>query len=200
MKADYKSFTDAQLAERLNLRDTAAFEEVYDRYWALLYIHAKKMLGNEDQAKDVVQELFTKLLAQIGKVHYESTISSFLYKSIRNMVLNLIKHQKVRFDYVSSIQAYHTDGDLTTEKQVRENELKKEIEKEIKRLPAKMRAIFQLSHQTPLSNQEIAIAVNTSEDTVRKQLYNAVKILRAKLSYFMCLQIVAAIQLIYKFL
>ena len=195
---NYKTLTEARLADLLNLKDKRAFEEVYSRYWALLYIHAKKMLGDEDQAKDIVQELFTKLLAHMGKVHYESTISSFLYKSTRNMILNLIKHQKVRINYIASIQAFHKDGDFTTDKHIRESELKREIEKEISRLPSKMRAILELSRKTPLSNQEIAVAVNTSEDTVRKQLYNAAKILRSKLSYFICLQIIAAIQLIYR--
>jgi RNA polymerase sigma-70 factor (ECF subfamily) len=193
MKANYKSYSDAQLAKLINQHDRGAFNEIYARYWPLLYIHAKNMLHDEDQAKDIVQELFTNLLAKMGSLQLASTIKAFLYKSTRNMVLNLIKHNKVKIDYISSIQAFYQEGVFTTDEQVRENELKKEIEKEIERLPAKMRTIFEMSRKTYLSNLEIAHVTNTSEENVRKQLYKAVIRVKAKLTSFLCLQIMATI-------
>jgi len=193
MKADYYSYTDAQLADLYNQRDRHAFEAIYDRYWDLLYIHAKKMLRDEDQAQDVVQELFTTLLSKMGSLQLKSAFKSFLYQSTRNQVLDLIRRDKVKFDYIASIQAYYQEGEFTTDNQLLENELKRTIEEEIEKLPPKMRAIFEMSRKAYLSNQEIALATNTTEENVRKQLRQAIAKLRAKFTYFLCLQIMASL-------
>ncbi len=193
MKANYSLYSDAQLADLLNVSDNKAFEEIYNRYWNLLFLHANKMLRDEDQAQDVVQELFANLLSQMGQFYYKSTISSYLYTSVRNMVLNLIKHDKVKLNYSDSLRDYYDQGAWTTDTLVRENELKRQIEKEIENLPAKMRAIFELSRKEYLSHKEIADTLGISEGTVKKQLYYAISKLRSKLSCFFWLQIMSLI-------
>jgi len=193
MKADYTLYSDAQLADLLNQRDKEAFEEIYNRYWGLLFSHANKMLRDEDQAQDVVQELFANLLSQMGEFYYKSTISSFLYTSVRNMVLNLIRYNKVRVNYADSLQDYYNKGEWATDEVLRENELSRQIEKEIQNLPPKMRAIFELSRKQYLSHREIAEATGVSEGTVKKQLYYAIAKLRSKLSSLFWLQLMSAI-------
>jgi RNA polymerase sigma-70 factor (family 1) len=193
MKSNYFNYTDAQLAELYNQQDRGAFEAIYDRYWDLLYIHAKKMLHDEDQAQDVVQDLFTNLFNKMGKLELKSAFKSFLYQSTRNQVLDLIRRDKVKFDYISSIQAYYQQGENTTDNLVLEKELSRTIEQEIAKLPPKMRAIFEMSKKAYLSNQEIAEATNTSEENVRKQIRQAVNKLRSRMTCFFCLQIMAGI-------
>lgn len=193
MKVDYQSLTDAQLADLLNLRDESAFEEIYKRYWSLLFIHANKMLGDQDQAEDVVQELFTKLLSQMGELYLKSTISAYLYMSVRNMVVNLIRRKKVKINYLASIQEHYSRGEWVTDHKLRESEFRKQIEEEIENLPPKMKAIFNLSSKAYLTHKEIAEAVNVSEGTVRKQIYYAMKALRSKLTCLVCLQVMSVI-------
>lgn len=185
MKIDYTFYTDAQLAERLNLQDTAAFEEVYDRYWNILFIHACKMMGDQEKARDVVQDLFTTLFAKMGELHLESTISAYLYRSVQNMVIKAFNHQKVKHNYAASLQAYYNKGELVTENHIREKELKILIEKEIDNLPPKMKTIFEMSRKAHMSHKEIATAAGLSEGTVKKQLYYAITRLRSKLTYFL---------------
>ncbi|SFF06907.1 RNA polymerase sigma-70 factor, ECF subfamily [Chitinophaga sp. CF118] len=190
---NYSLYSDAQLADMINMQDISAFEEIYRRYWSLLFIHANKMLEDELQAEDVVQELFTKLLAQMGQLNYKSTISAFLYKSTRNIVLDLIRHRKVKTNYITSIKEHFKRGECTTDNRMRENELKRQIEKEIGSLPPKMRIIFEMSRKTHLTHKEIATTVNVAEGTVKKQIYYAIKVLRSKLTCILCLQIMSTI-------
>jgi RNA polymerase sigma-70 factor (ECF subfamily) len=185
MKVNYTSYTDAQLAEGLNLQDVAAFEEVYDRYWNVLFIHACKMTGDQEKAKDLVQDLFTALFAKMGELHFESTISAYLYRSVQNRVISAFNHQKVKHNYAASLQAFYNKGELATENHVREKELKILIEKEIDNLPGKMKSIFEMSRRDNMSHKEIATASGVSEGTVKKQLYYAITRLRSKLSYFL---------------
>lgn len=193
MRDNYNNFTDAQLAALYNQQDRNAFEEIYVRYKDLLYIHAKKMLREKEQAQDVVQELFTTLLVKMGEVELKSTIKSYLYHLIQNKILDLFKHQKVRFNYVESIQNFQSKYVNNADHLALERELIKTIDEEIERLPPKMKAIFEMSRKAYLSNQEIALATNTSEENVRRQLRIALTRIRSKFTCFLCLQIMTAI-------
>ncbi|HWW41303.1 RNA polymerase sigma factor [Pedobacter sp.] len=193
MRANYNSYEDAQLAELYNRKDRNAFDEIYERYWDIMYIHAKNMLHDADQAKDVVQELFLSLLNRMGELKLKATFSSFLYQSIRFIVFDLIRHNQVKIDYVARIQATYQDADYTTDNLVIENELKAIIEKEIERLPPKMRAIFEMSKKAYLSNKEIALATNTSEENIKRQLRQASARVRAKIASTIYLQIMVSI-------
>lgn len=186
MKGDYKLLTDVQLADLLDQQDKAAFEEIYRRYWAVLYGFARKMLQDNEQAKDIVQDTFTKLYMQIGVLNFQQIkIAPYLYTLVRNAVITLINRDKLKINYINSFQDYVNAGEYVTDNQVLENEMQRQIDQEIASLPPKMREVFELSRKANLSRKEIAETTQLSEETVKKQIYNALKILRTKLkSYF----------------
>ncbi|MNI50552.1 RNA polymerase sigma factor [compost metagenome] len=64
---------------------------------------------------------------------------------------------------------------------MRNRELAERIELEVAQLPAKMREVFELSRNAHLSHREIALRMDISDKTVKKQMNNALKILRLKL-------------------
>lgn len=193
MRAKYNTYPDAQLADLYNLQDRSAFEAIYSRYWDVLYTHAKKMLGDEDQAQDAVQEVFMTLLNKMGEILLQSDFKSFLYQSTRYQVIRQIRKQKIRFDYVTAMKSYLNEGEWTTDNLIREKELTRIVELEIENLPPKMREIFEMSKKYYLSNQEIATATNTSVNNVKTQLVQAAKRVRAKFTCFLCLQIMVAL-------
>ena len=190
MKVNYKSLTDAQLAGLINADDKLAMEEVYERYWSVLYIHAKKMLQDEEQAKDIVQDLFTNLFVKMGNsLTLAPAIGGFLYTGIRNLVLDQMRRKKVRAAHLENLIRYAVEGELVTDQYIRSKELQEVIEKEITKLPPKMRAVFEMSRKNFLSHKEIAEAYDLSEMTVRKQISLAIKRLRSKITCYFCLQL-----------
>jgi RNA polymerase sigma factor (sigma-70 family) len=93
----------------------------------------------------------------------------------------VIAHQQVESKYVSSLQRFLEEGYCVTDHQVRERQLAALIEKGISELPPKMREVFELSRKQAMSHKEIAEQLNLSEQTVRTQVKNALRILRLKL-------------------
>ncbi|MOA59098.1 RNA polymerase sigma factor [compost metagenome] len=75
----YSQFNDEELADLLKEGDHKAYTVIFDRFYGLLFIHACKMLGNEDEAKDVVQELFEVLWLRRENISFEQRLSSYLY-------------------------------------------------------------------------------------------------------------------------
>ncbi|MNY64348.1 RNA polymerase sigma factor [compost metagenome] len=83
--------------------------------------------------------------------------------------------------YISSISEFAEKDNCITDHLVREKELSALIEREILALPPKMREVFELSRKGNLTHKEIAVKLNISEKTVKKQVNNSLKVLRTKL-------------------
>src|SRR5690606_994169 len=114
---------------------------------------------------------------------------AYLYISIRNRILNIIAHKHVQSVHIQSLQHLINQGVCQTDYLVREKELRAIIEEEIAALPNKMQEIFEMSRSQYLSHKEIASALDLSEHTVKKQVNNALRILRTKLGILVLLAI-----------
>lgn len=178
---DFSYYTDPELLQLLKDGDTRAMTEIYDRYWLLLYRHALRMLRSEEEAEDVLQDTFSSLWGRLGDLNLAGSLSAFLYGILRNKVLNRMAYHKVRENHFRSLGAFEESGEVMPDQLLRDKELARIIEEEIGRLPGKMRAIFELRHREELSYKEIAEQLKVTEHTVRKQLSNALHILRERL-------------------
>jgi len=180
--ASYRKFSDLELHHLTQSGDHAAFTEMYNRYWSVLYLHARHMLNNQDYASDVVQEVFTGIWNRRGQMDLTTSLNAYLYRSVRNTVLNMIRKGKLEGDYKQQLVRIYDNGEFNTDEQVNFNELRNLIEKEVQLLPKKMREVFELSRNQNLSHGEIATLLDISDTTVKKQISRAIHILRRKLN------------------
>lgn len=179
--SNYSSITDYELTIFFKDGDLAAYTEIYKRYTGILYGHAFSKLQDREEARDVVQELFTTVWAGREDMPLTENLAGYLFKALRNKILNLISHKKIESEYITSLQGFMNKGEAITDYLIREHELTALIEREIAGLPPKMRAVFELSRKANLSHKEIATQLNISEKTVKNQVNNSLKLLRAKL-------------------
>jgi RNA polymerase sigma-70 factor (ECF subfamily) len=174
--------SDHELAALLRQGNPSAFAKIYDQYKGTLYLHALRTLKDQDEARDLVQEVFANLWDKRQTLELRSTIANYLYGAVRNRVFNHIAQRNVRSQYAQAIQSFLDKGEFITDNIIREKELAKIIEKEINSLPDKMRQVFLLSRNTGLSHKEIGEQLGISDKTVKKQVGNAVRILRFKIN------------------
>lgn len=178
----YGYHTGFDLLKALKEGDHAAFTEIYDRYWGILYIHAWKMLRDEAAAKDVVQDVFISLWTKAVTLHVTGSLSAYLFMAVRNKVLNLIRNNKARTDYIGLFSLYIERSRNSTVEQLHEKELLEAIDEVIRSLPDKMRQVFELSRKEYLSHRQIAERLDISEKTVKRQVSNALQILRTRIN------------------
>lgn len=177
----YSSLSDLELTELLRKDDASAFTVIYNRHFDALYVHAYKRLQDRDDAQDVIHELFAHLWNKRKEFEVKGSLSAYLATAVRNKILDIISHQQVESKYVDSLQGFLDEGHCITDHRVRERQMQELIEQGIAELPPKMREVFELSRKHQLSHKQIAEQLNLSEQTVRKQVNNALKILRVKL-------------------
>jgi RNA polymerase sigma-70 factor (family 1) len=181
---NYSEHSDRDLLLLLKQDNEAAFAEIYQRYKWVLYLHAAKRVNDREEAKDIVQELFTTLWDRRQVFDLQTHLSGYLYTAVRNRVISRLSHEKVVDTYMDAIRESASQGNCITDHKARENNLAAIIEQEINELPERMREVFILSRKHHLSHKEIAGKLGIAESTVKKQVSNALATLRVKLGLF----------------
>ncbi|PUZ23014.1 RNA polymerase subunit sigma-70 [Chitinophaga parva] len=185
--AGYGSMNDLELIALTGCDDQQAFAELYARYFDALYLHACQRLRDKAEAKDLVQELFSHLWSQRHALSTTEHFSSYLYKAIRNRVLNLLAHKAVEAKFLVNLQYTGNGTEAVTDHLAREHQLARVVEQEIQSLPPRMRQVFELSRKQHMPYKEIGMLLNLSEQSVRSHIKGALKLLRTRLGLWLYL-------------
>ena len=172
---------DSELWAALKEGSQLAYTQVYARYHAALYVFAYQRLGNREEAKDIVHELFLALWEKRNSIIISQNLRVYLYTAVRNRILDVIRHQKVSSKYVEAFQEFIETSHSNTEEEIALADLHEQIELAIQSLPDKMRKVFELSRNVNFSRKEIAEELRLSEETVKSHIHHALKILKLKL-------------------
>jgi RNA polymerase sigma-70 factor (family 1) len=183
----YSKLSDSELIELLKQGDEHAFTEIYDRYKAPLFVHAFNLVRDEDQAKDILQQVFLNLWTGKEQIENRPQFAGYLYTSVRNRFLTQVAHQTVESKYLNSLADFAKHGECSTDHRLRETQLWEIIDKELATLPERMRLVFELSRKRQMSHKEIAQELGITEKTVKNQINGTLKVLRAKLGIFVYL-------------
>lgn len=175
------SYTDQELLTLLQQQNRGAFTAIYTKYWAVLASFATRLLEDEEEAIDVVQDVFTKIWNNRNELVITSSLKSYLYVSVRNRIISKKRHQKYQDNYADSLIPIYQTGEFVTDEQVRLRELVRQIEKEVAKLPDRMREVFELSRFEGLNYQQISEELGIANDTVKKQIHKALKVLKTKI-------------------
>ncbi len=172
---------DADLLGMIDRGDESALSELYNRYWESVFGYVVRVLRDPDEASDVVQETFIALWQKRGELGEIRSLKAYLtsiarYKALRGISLSqsLERHRESLLDFFSGY-------DDSPEAAFIAGEMESVIQMHIQRLPEKMREVFILNRYEHLSYAEIAHKLNISDKTVKKQIHNALKYLRAAL-------------------
>ena len=176
----------SRLVEDLKNGSYNAFNKLYEIYADLLYGFALDLIKSPSEAKDILQETFTRIWINREKISTDYPFKAYLYKIARNLILNSFRKQmnSIAFENYICSEEYQKNADNNVEKEIYFDEFYKNLEKAKYELPERQRQIFELSREQGLSITQIADYLNLSEQTVKNQLSSALKTLRQKLSKY----------------
>lgn len=168
-----KHYSDAQLIAELKNDDHQAFKEIYDRYADKLIAIALKKTGDEDEAIDMVQELFLSVWKNRYTIQLTGALEAYLVVSVNYMIYRWYKKQKLQPQSLNDLsEVFHQAEDSTYQKLIHA-ELSFLINKEIANMPEKMRQVYLYSRDHDMNGQQIAAELGVSHQTVRNQISNA---------------------------
>lgn len=164
-----------------------ALDAVFKEYYRPLWNFANSLIHDRWEAEDIVVETFLKLWKLRSNFDTDQNIKAFLYITVRNACLNYLKHVDVKRHshkellYLNGESADEDIEDIVNCKII-ESEILREIIREIKELPPKMKVIFELIFMHGLSTAEISRKLKLSDATIRGQKAKALKEIRLALA------------------
>lgn len=153
-------------------------KDVFTAYYNALCLFALRYLHDREAASDIVQEAFLKLLESGKSFSDRDELKAFLYIIVRNLCLNLLKHQKIVTNHEKS---YLESSEYFRDALV-EEETARIIRSAVLQLPPRSRQIIQYSLKG-LRNQEIADLLGISINTLKTLKSKSFSILRNKLKH-----------------
>lgn len=147
-----------------------------------MLLYAMRFIETREEAEEIAQEVFVKFWEKCETLSADSSIKNYLYRSVHNTCLNVIKHEKVKDTYREYLIQYMENTDDGWIEKENIDEIRSRIISEIDQLPPRCSEIFKLSRFEGLKYQEIADHLDISIKTVEVQMGKALKTLREKLT------------------
>lgn len=171
---------DLQLLVRIKNGESRAFDLLFLKYYPNLLRFGKSLLPYPtDAAEDVVLEVFQNFWQKRNAVVIQSSLSALLYKCVKNRVYdNYRKHKLPVLTTLEDVPAELELNHATPDQLLNYKELAQSLERLIKMLPEKMQVIFRMSREDNLTYEEIADILDISINSVKTQMYRAIKFLK----------------------
>lgn len=190
---------DTQLRYLAGLKtgDKKVFEEIYREYYSPLCFYCLRFVGSTEEAEEIVQGLFLKIWVKRRDLNINTSVKSYLYKSVQNYALNYLSQQKKHGRYNLDDYLNREESTINGHEILEEAELNGRIKNAIADLPEKRRIIFELSRFSEMKYQQIAEHLEISVKTVESQMAKALQSLRESLKEY--LPVIAFLFLMNKF-
>ncbi len=192
---DLNIYADEEaLIEALQRGDKYACACMIKHHGSQMYAVALRIVGDPDEAEEVVQEAFISACGKMGSFEGRSKLSTWLYRITTNAAL--MRLRKRREDTVSLDEPQVTDegdllprqlGDWSVEpgQQALSSELRQVMERAVQELPPSLRVAFVLRDVQGLSTQEAAEALDITETALKVRLHRARLQLREQLAGYL---------------
>lgn len=172
----------------MNENFDVTYKALFRWYYPSLIFYATRLVGEEEEAEDVVQDVFVELWKRKDHIEIGDQIQAFLYRAVYTRALNVLKHRSVEDGYCVAMEEinqrraefYQPDNNEVI-RRIEDKELRKEIHDAINELPDKCKEVFKLSYLHDMKNKEIADILGVSLRTVEAHMYKALKYLRGRL-------------------
>ncbi len=162
------------------------FHHIFARYSDGLYYYVLKLTGNEDTARDIVQECFLRLWENIETVDTHADLLPLLITYIKNLLTDDFRKTERRRQFLSRLENELSDSVTPpeAEQQLILRDRQRQLSQSLALMPGKRQQVFKLVRQEGLSYKETAIQLNISVADVKKQMRLSMQVLRKIMSLF----------------
>lgn len=171
------------IIEQVKEGNKTAFRNLVEHYQKYAFNLAFRVVYNEEDAKDVVQESFIKIWKNIKRFNSGMPFTTWMYKIVMNTAIDKQKSLKRNewvdeFELLNTLATIERDG---PDARLENEQLGKVIEKIVGELPEKQRIVFILRDLQDMNSGEVEAITDLSETAVKANLYHARQVVRKKL-------------------
>jgi len=165
--------------------DTEAFRQIVEANSRNVFALAFRLVGNEHEADDVVQETFLRAWRQLERFDGRSALSTWLFRIASNCAYDLLRtrtrQKRGETDSDAERMEAVAENQPGPERQAYSRQVRQQIQAELEGLTQQERTAFVLRHLQDFSIKEISEVLGTGVNTTKQAVFRAVRKLRAAL-------------------
>ena len=181
------TWSDEELVSRSIGGDVESFNQLVLRWERPIYALAYRVIGREEDARDVCQETFLRAFRALGGFRGQAKFSSWLYRIALNLCRDWVRRQRrtpvvqIPEDVDVLELAASREPVESIEDVVHRHDLTRAVERAMAKLPEEQRTAIILKEYHGLTFQEIADLAGCPLSTVKTRLYQGLAVLRREL-------------------
>ena len=161
---------DKQLVAKLRNNEVQAFDSLFHKYSEKLYRFSFSLLKNEEDSKEVVQEVFFRIWNKRFDMDSTKSFKSLLFTISYNLIIDQLRLRLKDQNYRKFLRDYFDRQVLKTDSNIDFETLSQQVDTAVEELPGKRKQIYKLSRENGYSNKEIARELGISVKTVETQI------------------------------
>ncbi len=173
---------DQQLLNLLVEGDICAFRKLFEKYSEGIYANCVRFTKSEELAKDLTQDIFTKIWINREKLRGVERFDNYLFTTSRNFIKNTLRNKILVSSISEELISDIVDSSPSLLSSIELKDLNSHIEEAVVQLPAQMQKVFRLSRYEGLSHEEIARQMNISKFTSKTYITRALENIREYLN------------------
>lgn len=166
---------------QIQQKDIRVFENYYKEHYKKFFLVSYKYVKRTALAQEVVNDVFVKIWEDAEKITIESSLKSYIYRSVINRSINALNKEKKELQ--NQRELAHLPEETYEIREIETNELKVKLYKAIDALPEQCKRVFLMSRFDNMKQQEIADKLGISIKTVKNHITHALKQLRNSTGY-----------------
>jgi RNA polymerase sigma-70 factor, ECF subfamily len=170
--------------KRIQSGDLKEFENLFRELYTPLCSYASKILHDNDQAEEIVQDIFYGIWKNKEKLDIHISFRPYLYKSVHNNCLQTIQHHQIEEKYRKHVEYNLNEFQIDPIQEMEAEEMNIVIEKTLNSLPERCKQIFNMSRFEGMKYKEIAEILDISTKTVESNMGKALNAFRQNLRHY----------------
>jgi RNA polymerase sigma-70 factor (ECF subfamily) len=164
-----------------SLAKSQIFKEWVNQYYEYGFRIAFKIIGNEEDCRDIVQDAFLKVWIKFETYDNRIKFSTWLFSIISNLCFDRLRKRKTVVNYSAFIAVKKSNNEENTLNNINENQLRNTLSKLSENLSPKQRIVFVLRDMEEMDIEEVCAITNMDAARVKANLYYARKAIRKNL-------------------
>jgi RNA polymerase sigma-70 factor (ECF subfamily) len=161
--------------------DMQAYQQLFDWYWDQVYRTGLRLTKTPEQAKDLAQDIFLKLWDNRTKLTEVKDFSSYLFVITRNLIHDQMRTRIFHESNREFLTNYFAYSESSPEEILEQKELGEALNAAIRKLPFRLRQVFNLRRSEGLSHIEIAKRLNITTISSKTYMVRALMALRKEI-------------------
>lgn len=154
-------------------KEEYAFNLIVRKYSERLYYHIRKMVGDHEQANDLLQNTFVKVWRFLPDFREESKLFTWIYRIATNEAISFLKRERMRYTF--SLTDYETvlAERLEADPYFNGDNITKELYKAIGKLPPKQKVVFNMRYFEDMKYEDMADILGGSVGSLKASYHHA---------------------------